>query len=130
VLVDVDRFKRINDSLGHAAGDAALVRVAAALREDRRGRDLVARWGGEEFLLLLPETSVERACDLAESLRGRIAADSSGVDSPRVTVSMGVSGLAPGESIDAALAIADKALYRAKEGGRDRVESGGGTGAV
>lgn len=120
VMVDIDHFKRVNDEFGHAAGDQVLVRTANLLRSCVRESDLVARWGGEEFVVVAPMTGEAGGLRLAEKLRAIMASTHLG---PRdaVTASFGVAELGPGETIDALLARADGALYRAKESGRNRV---------
>jgi len=130
VMADVDHFKRVNDSYGHAAGDRVLVSVAAALGGRLRPRDLAARYGGEEFLLVLPETDAAGAAAIAERVRQRIEAATHdvGEESPpiRVTISLGCATLAPEAPFaDAAalMAAADQALYAAKHAGRNRVVS-------
>jgi diguanylate cyclase (GGDEF)-like protein len=118
LMIDVDHFKRINDSLGHAAGDSVLQTLAQLLRSSLRGGDLVGRIGGEEFLLVLPETDDQAALALAERLRERARAEQIGC-----TLSVGVSVVQPEDAgFEQALLRADAALYRAKAGGRDRVE--------
>jgi len=119
VLLDIDHFKRVNDTLGHEAGDEVLVALAEVLRDAVRAVDSVARWGGEEFVALLPQVEEGGAVELAERLRltVRERALAGGV-----TVSCGVAQHRPPESADDLFARADRALYRAKEGGRDRVE--------
>nr|WP_269089901.1 GGDEF domain-containing protein [Aquabacterium fontiphilum] len=123
LLCDIDHFKRINDQHGHDAGDAVLRAVAQALREGVREIDHVARWGGEEFLVLLPGTEVAEAEQVADRLREAVQRLEAG---PRagalaVTMTFGVSVLRPGEGVEQALARADQALYRGKEAGRNRV---------
>ena len=117
-MIDLDHFKRINDSAGHAAGDAVLVQVAGLLQRQLRAEDVVGRAGGEEFWLVLPDTPRTNAIALAERLRQQVADASLGV-----TCSVGVA-LANAADADASqvIARADAALYRAKEGGRNRVE--------
>src|SRR4051794_26717500 len=123
-VFDVDDFKGYNDSRGHAAGDDALKTVAATLRHEIRTGDAVYRYGGEEFLVLLPEQTIESATLAAERLRAaveqlRMPHPSGGV----LTVSAGVAGLDDKlTSPDELFELADQALYRAKEGGRNRVE--------
>jgi diguanylate cyclase (GGDEF)-like protein len=118
LMVDVDHFKAINDRHGHAEGDRVLQRVAQGLREGLRVGDVIARWGGEEFCVLLPRIAASDAHALAERMADRIAAD----DEPRVTVSIGVAEVQAGlESAEQVLRRADAALYRAKEAGRNRV---------
>jgi diguanylate cyclase (GGDEF)-like protein len=120
VLIDIDHFKRINDELGHDVGDAALRGLVDTVRRRVRSLDLLFRLGGEEFLLFLPETSEEAAALLAEDLRETVAATEL-VDGRAVTVSLGVSGARPGESLEKWIQAADRALYAAKRGGRNRV---------
>jgi len=120
VLIDVDRFKQINDRHGHAAGDQVLVKVAELLRTMSRTTDLVCRYGGEEFVLVLPQTDLEGSVTIAERIR-RALADSllAGIS---VTASFGVSALQLGPSgCQGLLDQADKALYAAKRAGRNRV---------
>ena len=121
VVVDADHFKRVNDTHGHDAGDATLVHIADVLRQRVRESDVVARLGGEEFVLLLPDTGVDGARLVADDLvarMGRTAVPTVG----RVTVSCGVAGVRVGEDDGSdALRQADEALYRAKAGGRNRV---------
>ena len=120
ILLDLDHFKAVNDSYGHPTGDALLVATARVLQQRVRLDDIVGRWGGEEFLIVCPGTTLLEAHALAESLRERIAArDFPGVG--RRTASFGVATARPGEPRDALLARADDALYRAKHAGRDRV---------
>lgn len=124
VLVDLDHFKAINDRFGHAAGDVALRETGAAIRELLRTSDHVARFGGEEFLVLLPDTSGTDAVAVADKLRRRIAGlDVDEIDG-RVSASLGVAALPEdGDNPEELIRAADAALYRAKENGRDRVES-------
>jgi diguanylate cyclase (GGDEF)-like protein len=118
LMVDIDHFKLINDRHGHAGGDRVLQRVAGALRDGLRVGDIVARWGGEEFCVLLPRMALPEAQALAERLTDLVAA---GVE-PRVTISVGVAQAQAGqESAEDVIRRADVALYRAKEGGRNRV---------
>lgn len=122
IVGDVDRFKHINDSLGHSVGDAVLRDVAYVLRKQLRAFDLVYRLGGEEFLVLLPGSDVEHAEERAERLREAVA-DASMTGDVRLTMSFGVSASAPGEEFEyeAVFARADAALYEAKRAGRDMV---------
>jgi len=125
MMIDVDHFKRVNDRWGHQAGDAVLRSVADVLRQRVRAQDIVGRYGGEEFLLVLPDTPFEGASQLALKLCAAVQAlaCSWGQDSIPVTVSIGVfSGpLAHGVHSDQLLQAADSALYRAKAAGRNRV---------
>jgi diguanylate cyclase (GGDEF)-like protein len=122
IVGDVDRFKHINDSLGHSIGDAVLRDVAYVLRTQLRAFDLVYRLGGEEFLVLLPGSDLEHAEAHAERLREALA-DASMIEDVRLTMSFGVSASVPGEQFDyeAVFARADAALYEAKHRGRDMV---------
>lgn len=122
LLVDADRFKAVNDDHGHAAGDLVLRELACRLRDRVRREDLVGRWGGEEFLVALPETTPDAATAVAESLRAAVAGapvDAAGVELG-VTVSIGVAGWT-GEPLEELVDRADQGLYAAKAAGRDRV---------
>ena len=125
VMIDVDHFKRFNDTFGHPMGDQVLVRVGQALRSNLRPTDHVARYGGEEFLVILPDTNEEGALLVAERLRGAIPeielAMPDGTPIPRVTISLGGAALKPGRTMKTLLADADQALYQSKHTGRDRV---------
>ena len=125
VILDIDHFKRINDRHGHAAGDSVLRQVAGALQGAAGPQVTLGRLGGEEFVAIAAGASLEQASALAERLRQAAAwVDRSGwLDGQPVTISAGVTVLAPGDTLTAALARADVALYRAKEAGRDRVEA-------
>ncbi|MBC7897353.1 MAG: diguanylate cyclase [Cytophagaceae bacterium] len=126
-LVDIDHFKMVNDTWGHPAGDAVLRATAGMLRASVREYDGVGRFGGEEFLLVLPGCDVDQAPLLAERVRQRVAATSVvvGNDVIPVSVSIGLATTAnSGFHASTLLASADEALYRAKAGGRNRVESG------
>jgi two-component system cell cycle response regulator len=123
--VDVDRFKSINDSHGHEAGDQVLTEVARRLAEAVRGGDELARWGGDEFVVILPDTERVGAHRAAERLRSAVAAApirAAGIELP-VTVSVGWAHWA-GDTPDDLLARADRALYRAKDAGRNAVHPG------
>jgi diguanylate cyclase (GGDEF)-like protein len=122
IVGDLDHFKQVNDSHGHAAGDAVLKDVAYRLRKQLRAFDLAYRIGGEEFLVLLPGADLEQTAAMAEHLREGIAAETVGAGL-RVTMSFGVSASSGGSAFEykSVCARADAALYRAKRGGRDRV---------
>lgn len=128
LVLDVDHFKRFNDDFGHQAGDCVLISIGQTLVDAFRPTDMPVRQGGEEYVVLLPDTPLDGACVAAERFRGRMAAATvSGPDGrplPRVTVSIGVAELRPDETPAALIARADAALYRAKHGGRNRVERG------
>ena len=122
LVIDLDHFKRVNDTFGHVAGDAVLRESAARIASVCRATDVVARYGGEEFVVLLPDTGEEEARRLAERIRTTLrqapVADSAG--SIPITASVGVATRA-GAGIHRLMESADRALYRAKEEGRDRV---------
>ncbi|MEA3641008.1 MAG: sensor domain-containing diguanylate cyclase [Lamprobacter sp.] len=118
LLFDIDRFKRINDTHGHAVGDQVLQTLAKVMLQRLRQSDGLARWGGEEFGLLLPETDASGALRLAEQLRQTIAEASFPVIE-RLTVSIGVTEFAQDDSIDSLFRRVDQALYIAKEQGRN-----------
>jgi diguanylate cyclase (GGDEF)-like protein len=126
LLIDIDQFKPVNDRFGHAAGDSVLRTVVALVAGRVRRLDRVFRIGGDEFLLLLPDTDLDAAQTVAEDLRSRIAA-SVIAGTPPVTVSIGVAVLQPGQQMDAWMHAADTALYRAKQQGRNRVDCGTAT---
>jgi diguanylate cyclase (GGDEF)-like protein len=123
VLADVDFFKRINDDLGHAAGDLVLVRLAELMRQTLREVDVLARWGGEEFLVLLPSADASEAAAVAERLRQVVAAAriDIGVRTVQVTMSFGVAQVQADQDLQAATKSADQALYVSKRDGRNRV---------
>lgn len=125
VMADLDKFKLLNDTHGHAAGDQALQRFAQVLRSSTRPGDVYGRWGGEEFFLLLPDCSGQEAVAVLDRLRGNLARQAGAGGVPPFTASFGVAEF-PTHSVsfDELVQIADKALYRAKELGRDRVEVG------
>lgn len=125
LMIDMDHFKWINDCLGHGGGDDALVRFAAQAGKILRAEDLLCRFGGEEFLALLPGSAIAEAQGVAERLRQAYAGEVHGLDPDgrlpfAVTLSAGIAALEPGEEVDGLIRRADKALYRAKEAGRDR----------
>ena len=123
LLIDVDHFKRINDRFGHAQGDGVLKGIASLIGKRSRKLDLLFRIGGEEFMLLLPGTQEADAAAVAEELRASVS-EAGLLDGRRVTVSIGVSELQPGESLDSWMKHADDAMYAAKEAGRNRVVCG------
>jgi two-component system cell cycle response regulator len=126
LLADIDRFKQINDTRGHVAGDSVLRQVGELLRREARSVDLVARFGGEEFVVVMPETALHGAAIFAERLRRRIAARDfadPGDDPLHMTVSIGLAAFPDDrvQSADSLVALADQALYRAKNEGRNLV---------
>lgn len=122
IMLDIDHFKQVNDSLGHDVGDRALVRIAKLVRRGIRKSDRFARIGGEEFVLMTPSSGVKEAQALAEKLR-EIIERSGDTQEPRLTASFGVAEYTHGESSSNLIKRADKALYRAKNSGRNRVVS-------
>jgi diguanylate cyclase (GGDEF)-like protein len=127
VVLDIDRFKEINDKHGHAAGDIVIGAIADLLKSRLRQNDIVARWGGEEFLLLLRNCPADEALRIAQDVRRSLAETDIALPNTavRVTLSGGVAEYMPNETASALFIRADEALYRAKLGGRDRVEMSG-----
>ncbi|MDN4502202.1 diguanylate cyclase [Alteromonadaceae bacterium BrNp21-10] len=122
LLIDLDNFKIINDTFGHTAGDNVLFEVAKVLKQQVRSVDVVGRWGGEEFIILLPDTGLSDAVPLAERIREAVYhIDVIGLH--KVSCSIGVMEFAPTEDLNTAFVQVDKALYKAKEAGRNRVET-------
>jgi diguanylate cyclase (GGDEF)-like protein len=127
LMLDIDHFKRINDSFGHAAGDQVLKSFGQVLRESCRVYDVPGRYGGEEFCIILPETRIGSTTAVAERIRQRLAASrfDVGTDRVAITASIGIAGMdADGGVVSSAALIerADRALYSAKNNGRNRVE--------
>lgn len=122
IMLDIDRFKLINDRFGHPAGDEVLIAIAAILKATLRESDGCGRYGGEEFLLILPESDAEKACFLAERTRNNIEEMKIPViDNMPVTASFGVAVYDPSRPDENLISLADKALYKAKKEGRNRV---------
>ena len=121
MMLDIDHFKKVNDTHGHDVGDQALVAVAEVLKNGIRNMDILARWGGEEFLVLLPETDLAGAKLIAERIRQQV----SQIKLPKIpeglTISIGLSEAKPGMELKTATSLADQALYQAKSSGRNRV---------
>jgi diguanylate cyclase (GGDEF)-like protein len=126
-MLDIDHFKNVNDSYGHSAGDDVLKAVAASIKNQLRNVDMVFRFGGEEFLILLSNTNREAAAMVGERLRFAAQAENYKADGNLVelTVSLGCSTLLPGESAESLLRRADSALYVAKREGRNRLQMAG-----
>jgi diguanylate cyclase (GGDEF)-like protein len=127
IIADIDGFKSINDEYGHDCGDVILKSVTADMKSGIRAQDQLARWGGEEFLFLLPETSVEGAATLAEKIRSTVAGRtySYGRGDFAVTITMGVAEYGGEDEMDPTLIRADRALYQGKRQGKNRVVSDG-----
>jgi diguanylate cyclase len=123
IVADIDHFKGFNDCHGHFAGDQALRQFATILASNCRGTDLVARFGGEEFVIVLPGASIEQGGAVADRLADRVRESPIyvGERSLSLTASFGVGSLQPGGDMDQAIEQADRALYQAKHAGRDRV---------
>lgn len=132
VVLDIDRFKEINDKHGHAAGDVVIVAIADLLKSRLRQNDIVARWGGEEFLLLLRNCPADEALRIAQDIRRAIAETDIALprETVRVTLSGGIAQHVPDETANAMFVRADEALYRAKMAGRDRLEMSGRLGLM
>ncbi|MBA1244421.1 GGDEF domain-containing protein [Pseudomonas japonica] len=120
VLLDVDHFKQVNDRHGHDQGDRVLQRVALAISGSVRDTDMAARWGGEEFLVLMLATPLGEARNVAERIRARLS-DAADAQALTVTATLGVAQLRPGETFRELFSRADQALYLGKQQGRDRV---------
>ena len=128
IMLDIDHFKRVNDTYGHSAGDEVLKELAQIMKNIQRKSDTIVRLGGEEFAILLPDTSKEQAFEVAQKLRQTIEKNQVLLSDGNIvhfTVSLGVSSVQTEKeiNIEAALSRADKALYRVKEGGRNNVQS-------
>ncbi|MES3024590.1 MAG: diguanylate cyclase [Pseudomonadota bacterium] len=126
IIADIDYFKVVNDSHGHEAGDGVIVALSEALKASIREQDSAARWGGEEFLIVLPDTNMDSAAMVAERIRANVAALAipNGAATLAATMTLGVASYRLGEAIGATIARADAALYKGKNGGRNRVELG------
>ncbi len=125
LMIDIDHFKKVNDTFGHPAGDQVIVFVAHMLRAKLRPTDLVARYGGEEFTVILPDTDRDQARMVGERIREAVAETTLAIDIAagleRVTVSVGGALLEAGQAMPDLLSAADRALYESKHGGRNRV---------
>lgn len=120
LMFDIDKFKSVNDTYGHLVGDNVLVTLSKIIRKNIRSSDLFARWGGEEFMLILPSSSLENGVKVAELLRQRVE-EYTFDDVGHVTCSFGVTSFERGDDLDSLLTRVDEALYEAKESGRNRV---------
>jgi diguanylate cyclase len=126
LMIDIDHFKKFNDSFGHQLGDKVLQLVARILKTSIKGRDTVARYGGEEFAVILPSTRLAGAATLGDQIREAVASrriiqKRTGEDFGSITLSVGVSSLRSADSGESLIKRADDALYSAKRGGRNRV---------
>ena len=125
VVMDVDYFKKVNDTYGHAAGDDVLRTVAFVVKNELRQDDIVARYGGEEFLILLPMTDIHAAQYLVERLRQLIENQKFMFENEliSITASFGLTAMAPHDNAEQMIDRADKALFKAKNAGRNRIET-------
>ena len=126
IFVDIDHFKSINDNFGHECGDMALASVAGWIKDSLRGSDTVFRYGGEEFVILLPDTKLNEANIIAERVRSGIEAHTLayGMNVVNITASLGVSSLQANESMGSFINRADTAMYKAKNSGRNKICQG------
>lgn len=124
ILGDLDLFKKVNDTYGHDTGDLVLKETASRLKDALRAQDALCRWGGEELLMLLPDTGSDGALQVAEKLRAAMADSAMAAGGNRIsqTISLGVASFQDGDDIDTVVGRADEALYQAKRNGRNRVE--------
>lgn len=120
IMLDIDHFKRVNDEFGHPVGDQVLTAIAHTLRASLRSTDTIGRWGGEEFLVILPSTTTVQSADVAEKIRAAVEAQDLET-AGHVTVSLGVTSSRDGDSPGLIVNRADEALYQAKWGGRNKV---------
>ncbi|UCD36699.1 MAG: GGDEF domain-containing response regulator [Fidelibacterota bacterium] len=130
LMIDIDRFKKVNDTYGHIVGDVVLKRIAQTLKEQTRRSDFVGRYGGEEFLVILPETSLGKAVFLAEKLREQVAnlaIKANGTILKGTSISIGAAAFDNDASVDEFINRSDKWLYKAKEAGRNQVQPKVGT---
>ncbi len=122
-MADIDHFKIFNDQYGHQFGDLVLISIANLLKNTTRSGDVIARWGGEEFLVLLPETSGEEAQEVADRMRSSISQTPLFLDDKQIHISMtfGVAECTSETGINECINLADKALYKGKTNGRNQV---------
>ena len=128
IMLDIDHFKKVNDTYGHKVGDSVLEFVGNTLTGSVKGRDVPARYGGEEFIVLLPATSCQDACKLAEGIRSQVSAKTLKITKTKktigvVTISCGAAEIRGDDTVDTVVERADQALYLAKESGRNNVKS-------
>lgn len=122
ILIDIDDFKIVNDTFGHNTGDKVLVQFSGTLKHTIRESDIASRWGGEEFLVIMPETTIDGASALAEKLRSNIEnCDFKNIGN--ITASFGVTGIRHGDNVQSLIHRADEALYSAKEAGKNTVKA-------
>ncbi|WP_198264994.1 sensor domain-containing diguanylate cyclase [sulfur-oxidizing endosymbiont of Gigantopelta aegis] len=126
IMLDIDYFKQVNDTYGHPTGDVVLKKLTHIIKENIRESDILFRWGGEEFLIILPECDQQKAVYIAEKIRSSVENESIKFagKSLSITISLGVASLLANDHADELVSRSDKALYKAKENGRNRVEMG------
>jgi diguanylate cyclase (GGDEF)-like protein len=124
LLLDIDDFKMINDTFGHNAGDKVLIQFSSIIGQTVRESDIAGRWGGEEFLVICPETTTEGAISLAEKIRYNIE-NYTFEEAGNITASIGVAGAQHGDNVKSLIFRADEALYSSKKAGKNRVTVGG-----
>ena len=125
LMLDIDKFKRVNDKHGHVVGDAVIRAISATIKEQIRGSDFAGRYGGEEFIVLLPETPLKKASVLAEKLRKsieKLKVKVEGLTLDDLAVSIGVAEFREGDAPTDIINRSDQGLYKAKRAGRNRVE--------
>jgi polar amino acid transport system substrate-binding protein len=122
IMLDIDHFKRINDSFGHAIGDTVLQEIASLLKKNVRSHEVVGRWGGEEFMILAPNITLDETAHFAERIRAGIEQNDF-TGTVQVTCSFGVTVFTKGDTVECLIKRADDALYKAKNNGRNRVET-------
>lgn len=121
LILDIDYFKEVNDTYGHNKGDQVLKKMCNLIEKNIRDADTLGRWGGEEFIIIAPETNIEKSFKLANKLR-KIISQYNFIKDKKVTVSIGLAEYENNYSIDEIISRADQALYKAKNNGRNRVE--------
>ena len=124
ILIDLDDFKRVNDLCGHVAGDKVIVEIVDTVKKVIRQNDIIARWGGEEFIVILPRTTQERAMEIAGRIKEHITMIEHDDKINRVTASFGVTSYLPGDDMNMIINRADQLLYMAKKQGKNRVVAG------
>ena len=125
-LLDLDHFKRVNDAFGHLIGDKVLKYTASLIKQHVEGHHFVARYGGEELAIIMPDTALDKASEIAETIReslekSRLKRKNNSESIGQITLSIGIAVLKPGDTVETLIARADQALYKAKESGRNRV---------
>ncbi len=128
LITDIDHFKQFNDNYGHQTGDQVLRLVALAVKQNVKGHDVACRYGGEEFAVILPHTSLQQAVTVAEHIRRAVISKelvkrSTGENLGRITITIGAATFRPGDTVQSLISRADKALYAGKHGGRNQVKS-------